>query len=836
MSDSIFSLLMLALAVVVIAGGLLVWYRKWLRQKLVAPRLLGSVFLEVIVPKEVTAQDREQEAVHEEKEVISVAEQLFATLSHTEHRNFLTFLKGQESISFEIVSADKKISFFINCPRTLRDLVEKQIQAQYPAAQIDETLPPRIFPKGGTVVAAELALQKKYPFPLKTYKLMESDPLSALTNSLSKLTSGESGAIQLVICPAPLGWRNRVLAMAREIQKGKPIDATTSKTMKVLHWFFHGLSELVSSVFAPKKKKEDQVFRKPPEETHPLTPMQQEVVKRLEEKASKSAFEANLRLVISSTSKEAAQSHLRNLLSSFMQYTQSPMNGFRMRRRRPGRVVKDFLFRSFRPRFTGKMILNTEELASIFHLPTKFTQTPNIKWLSSKRAPAPVNLSAEGLLLGLNFYRGVKTEIRISRDDRRRHMYVIGRTGTGKSEFLKNLAIQDIRTGAGIAVVDPHGDLVDDLLKFIPQERAEDLILFEPFDVERPMGLNMLEVRSEEEKDFAVQEMIEIFYKLFPPEMIGPMFEHNMRNVMLTLMADREFPGTIAEIPRMFTDSEFQRYKLTKVKDPVVRSFWEQEMAKTTDFHKSEMLGYLISKVGRFVENEMMRNIIGQSRSAFDFRQVMDEGKILLINLSKGKTGEVNSKLLGLIIVSKLQMAALSRADLPENARRDFYLYIDEFQNFVTDSLATILSEARKYRLSLVMAHQYINQLVHENNAKIRDAVFGNAGTIITFRVGVEDAEVLAKEFAPVFNEFDVINIERFNAYVKLMVNGTASRPFNMQTLEPPPGGSAELAEAVRKLAKLKYSHPRGEVTAEIMRRSRIGALEPPLPAIERTA
>jgi len=480
------------------------------------------------------------------------------------------------------------------------------------------------------------------------------------------------------------------------------------------------------------------------------------------------------------------------------------------------------------------MILNTEELGSIFHFPTKYTETPNIKWLQSKRAPAPVNIPEGGLLLGVNAYRGIRTEIRIARDDRRRHMYVIGRTGTGKSEFIKGLARQDIQNGEGIAVIDPHGDLIDALISDIPRERADDVILFEPFDSERPMGLNMLEARSEEEKDFAVQEMIEIFYKLFPPEMIGPMFEHNMRNVMLTLMADRDQPGTIAEIPRMFTDSEYQKYKTSKVSDPVVRSFWEQEMAKTTDFHKSEMLGYLISKVGRFVENEMMRNIIGQARSAFDFREVMDQGKILLINLSKGKTGEVNSKLLGLIIVSKLQMAALSRADLPEDKRRDFYLYIDEFQNFVTDSLATILSEARKYHLNLIMAHQYIAQLVHEQNTKIRDAVLGNAGTMVSFRIGVEDAEIMAKEFAPVFNEFDVINIDRFNAYVKLMISGTVSRPFNMQTLPPAAGGNLEVASAIRRLAKLKFGRPRAEVEREIRERARLGNLGHQEPGIER--
>ena len=361
-------------------------------------------------------------------------------------------------------------------------------------------------------------------------------------------------------------------------------------------------------------------------------------------------------------------------------------------------------------------------------------------------------------------------------------------------------------------------------MECIPKNRVDDVIYFDPSDMERPMGLNMLEFRTDDQKDFAVQEMIAIFYKLFPPEMIGPMFEHNMRNVMLTLMADEEHPGTIADIPRMFTDKEFQKYKVAKLKDPVVKSFWEKEMAQTTDFHKSEMLGYLISKVGRFVENEMMRNIIGQQKSGFDFRKVMDEKKILLINLSKGRTGEVNSSLLGLIIVAKLQMAALSRAELPESERHDFYLYIDEFQNFITDSISIILSEARKYRLDLILAHQYLGQLKDEKGQqKVLDAVLGNVGTLIAFRVGVEDAEIFAKEFSPVFNEYDVVNIDKYRAYVKLLIDNTAAHAFDMATLPPRPG-NPELARAIKELSRLKYSRARGEVEAEILERTQLGA------------
>ena len=375
-------------------------------------------------------------------------------------------------------------------------------------------------------------------------------------------------------------------------------------------------------------------------------------------------------------------------------------------------------------------------------------------------------------------------------------------------------------------MVDPHGDLVEDVLAHVPKERAEDVILFNPSDVERPIGLNMLEVKTEDQKDFAVQEMIAIFYKLFPPEMIGPMFEHHMRNVMLTLMGDINDPGTIIDIPRMFSDDEYAKTYVAKLKDPVVRAYWEKEVAKTSDFHKSEMLGYLISKVGRFVENEMMRNIMGQQTSGFNFREVMDKQKILLVNLSKGTTGEVNAKLLGLIIVAKLQMAALSRAELPMEERADFFLYIDEFQNFITDSISTILSEARKYRLDLIVAHQYMGQLTDEKGrTDIRDAVLGNAGTMSVFRIGTEDTEVLAKEFAPTFSAYDLLNVPKFSCYIRLLIDNTVSKPFNLLTYPPRPGNKA-LAAALKELSRLKYGRDRRIVEAEILERTRLGVAE----------
>src|SRR3989344_2122784 len=834
LTDSSLIIFWLILLAILVLLGLLIYFLlvDSLRKKTWAPRALDSVFLEVSMPKE--NSDKEQEPQKEEKDIIAIAEQFFATISDTTHgRDLKHFLGINEYITFELAAYNKRISFYINCPRSLLSLIEKQLHAQYPKAQVELVRSYNIFAPRSYVAAAELGLQKNYSFPIRTFKVMETDPMNSITNSLSKLTEGEGAVIQLLISPAHNHWQAKARSYALQIQQGRNPDQVTSHPMlKALNVMFRAIGAGFDQLLGANKNGQSKYdkagymdhsgYNKPLQ----LTPMQQEMIKKFEEKTSKVGYKFNLPVVTSSANQVTSEANLRNILASFMQYSMPPFNGFKVIRRKHQRVISDYIFRIFH---NTKSVLNTEELASLWHLPTRFIETPNIKWLNSKKAPPPINVPQEGTLLGKSIYRGVETKINILREDRTRHMYIIGRTGTGKTELMKNMAIQDIRNGEGICIVDPHGDMVEDVLQYVPKERADDVILFEPFDIERPLGLNMLEIKGEEMKDFAVQEMIAIFMKLFPPEVIGPMFEHNMRNVMLTLMEDKQYPGTIADIPRMFTDTEFQKYKVGKVKDPIVRAFWEKEMAKTSDFHKSEMLGYLISKVGRFVENEMMRNIIGQPASAFDFRKVMDEGKILLINLSKGKTGEVNAKLLGLIVVSKLQMAALSRADIPEERRRDFYLYVDEFQNFVTDSFATILSEARKYRLNLIMAHQFISQLTVEKegssamDSRMKDAVFGNAGSMICFRIGVEDAEIMSKEFAPVFNEFDVINIDRFNAYVKLMINGTASRPFNMETYPKPPGADLESAKVIKNLSRLKHGRPRGEVQAEILDRTRLG-------------
>jgi type IV secretory pathway TraG/TraD family ATPase VirD4 len=432
----------------------------------------------------------------------------------------------------------------------------------------------------------------------------------------------------------------------------------------------------------------------------------------------------------------------------------------------------------------------------------------------------------EGTLIGVNVYRGEEQLVRIKEDDRRRHIYMIGKTGTGKTTVFKQMAESDIQAGKGVCYIDPHGDAIDDLLSRIPPERFEDVVLFDPADMDRPCGLNLLEWKKPEEKDFLVGEWIAIFYKLFDPSrigIIGPQWEHWGRNAALTVM-EQPGGGTLLEIPRLFTDADFREEAVANVTDPVVKSFWVKQMAQTADFHKSEMLNYFISKFGRFMTNSMMRNIIGQQKSSFDLREIMDKGKILLVNLAKGKIGEINSHLLGLVLVSKIQMAAMSRADIPEKERRDFYLYVDEFQNFTTDSFISILSEARKYRLNLNVTNQYIAQL----DEGIRNAVIGNAGTMITFRVGALDAEFLVKEFEGL-SELDLMNLDNFNAYIKLLIDGVASKPFSLRTIKPSANPDEETMQTVRRLSRLRFGRERSVVEKEIYERARLGQISSPL-------
>lgn len=766
----------LAFILVLLAGFTLLGYIVFLlwkyrdREK----RSLEYVLLQLAVPRE-----------NEIK--IDAAEQMFTSLYTIYKSGFWSFLTPQQHLSFEIVARQEDIRFYAAVPRRLMDLVEKQIHGAYPGADIKEVDEYSVFTETGKVAFAALRLKNANYLPVRVFRDLPTDPLSSITSVLAKMREGEGAVIQVLIQPTGGAWRS----LGRSyISKVKKDEANPEKA---------------SFKVDPKS------------------------LESIEQKTSKPGFNTVVRLVVSAQTDEDAKIHLDNLLASFAQFT-SDHNHF-TKVKFPFFLKKlfmmDFIYRYF-PIFNivffpQYSVLNSDELATVFHLPNKSVETAHIFWLNAKRAPAPSQIPTEGLYLGKSRYRGVERPIFISDEDRRRHVYIIGKTGTGKSQLLEEMIVQDIKAGKGCAVVDPHGDLIDGVLSRIPADRAEDVIYFDPSDTERPMGLNMLEAKTEEQKHFVVTSIVGLMYKLYDPMktgIIGPRFEHAIRNAMLTVMVE---PGnTFVEVVRVLTDSSFVQELLPKLQDPIIRRYWTDQIAQTADFHKSEVLDYIVSKFGRFVTNKLMRNIIGQSESSFDFRRVMDEGKILLVNLAKGKVGEENSNFLGLILVPRILISAMSRQEIPEEKRRDFYLYVDEFQNFATPDFAQILSEARKYRLNLIVANQFIGQMEEE----VKNAVFGNVGSLIAFRVGVTDANYLQHEFQPTFNESDLINIDKFNAYIKTNVHNEPVKPFSMDLTknmtEVNAARNAKVAEAIIQLSRLKYGRSRELIEAEISQRARL--------------
>jgi len=734
-------------------------------------RSIDSVLLQVAVPKG-----------NEVK--IDAIEQMFSSLYSVKKGGWKQKYSTQPAISFEIVAKQEDIRFYIWTPKSFQDLIEKQIHGAYPDAEITEVSEYNIFPENAKVAYKSLQLKRDNFYPVKTFRDLPTDPLAALTSALAKMGEGEAAAIQILISPAESEW-----------QKAG--------------------SGFVSST---KKQESD------PEKAKFAVPAK--TLEAVENKVSKPGFETSIRIVCVSPNEASANAHLTNIMSAFQQFS-GDLNGFTSRKiRRKGAFVEDFLYR-YHPLYhlwgNRVSVLNSEELATIFHFPNKLITTPHIHWLYAKRAPAPQEIPTEGTFLGTSTYRGIKRSVYISDKDRMQHMYVVGKTGTGKSEFLKDLVMQDIKKGDGVCFIDPHGDAVEELLLLTPPERAEDVIYFNPSDTERPMGLNLLEARTEDEKHFAATAVINMMYKLFDPYktgIVGPRFEHAVRNAMLTAMS--EDGSTFVEVMRILTDSRFVQELLPKVTDPIVRRYWTDQIAQTADFHKSEVLDYITSKFGRFVTNKMIRNIIGQSQSSFSFRDVMDRGKILFINLSKGTIGEENSSFLGLVLVPRILMAAMSRTDIPKEERRPFYLYVDEFQNFATPDFAVILSEARKYSLALCVANQFIGQVEEE----VKNAVFGNVGTIISYRIGVTDANYLQHEFTPVFAEDDLLNVEKYHVFIKTIVKNEPVPPFSMDLFKDIPKIKAmenpKVAGIIKEMSRLKYGRDAKLIESEIARRAKL--------------
>lgn len=821
--------LLLLLILALVLGGTLVsilfLLRRSLRSKASTAAALGMAILHIRVPKE-TGKKSDEAGTQKIQELISVMETIFSTIgSLRAQKGFSAWLHGRsDHYSFEIVFERAKIHFYVATPIAHKNFIEEQIHAQFSDASIEETTDYNMFTPTGVIMGSYLKFRKNSAFPIKTYAKLESDPLNSITNALAKLQDDEGAALQLIVRSAKPSWRKYGLHIAREMQQGKKMkDVVGSKSgigsaASAIGKEFAGVA--FGSSHKPEKEKE----------AYRLSPLEEEMVKGFEEKAAKAGLEANIRVVVCAKTPTRSQQALNDILQSFGQYSifeygnsfEKVMPTFR------SRVIEDFIYRRLDEKY--EIILNSEEAASIYHFPLPTTETPKIEWLLARSALPPSNLPDTGILLGNASYRGHDYHIRMKDEDRRRHLYIIGGSGAGKSAYQASLIRQDILDGKGVCVIDPHGDLAEEALTFVPRERADDVIYFNPSDVERPMALNMLEYDPAypEQKTFVINEMLKIFDKLYDLKSTGgPMFEQYMRNAMLLIMDHPESGSTLMEISRVLSDEDFRAMKLRHCKTQVVRDFWIKEAQKAGgEAALANMVPYITSKLTPFISNDIMRPIIGQQHSAFNVRKAMDEGKILLLNLSKGKLGDINAYLIGMILVGKILMSALSRTDMDPSKRKDFYLYIDEFQNFLTDSISSILSEARKYGLCLIVAHQYIGQLVKNNDTQIRDAIFGNVGTKCVFRVGTEDAEFLEKEFAPTFNMYDLQNVEGLHCLTRLLIDNTVSKPFKMKlNFAPRPSeNERELAAMIRELSRYTFGRKRELVEAEI--RERILATE----------
>lgn len=763
----------LALLLTVVLLGILALFVfmliQWIKHRKREKSALAFVTLLVRVPKD-----------NEIK--IDAAEQMFTGLHSIDNDKFWEHLLTPEDlISFEIVALKEDIAFYVSVPERIRDMVEKQIHGAYPTADIKQVDEINIFAQHSRVAFAPITLDKSSHFPIRSYKDLPNDGLSLITSALAKMGEGEGATIQFLVQPVGEGWKKKARSHMSE----------------------------------QKKRESD-----PEKATYQHDPKEMEAIST---KIEKEGFRVSIRVVVSAKNDHNAEAHLKNILGTFAQFSSS-FN----RMKRGAVIIKhmfmiDFLYR-YMPLFNkGTFIVNSDELASMLHFPNKTIETPHVRWLHAKSAPAPQGIPTTGLYLGMSHYRGERRPVYMNLEDRRRHMYIIGKTGTGKSEFLKEMILQDIASGHGVCAIDPHGEFVEDILQLMPPERADDVIYFNPSDLTRPMGMNMMEADTEEQRHFVVSSIIGLMYKLYDPHrtgIIGPRFEHAIRNAMLTIMYKKG--TTFIELVRALTDAKFVEELLPYVKDPVVRRYWTDQIAQTSDFHKSEVLDYIVSKFGRFVTNKTMRNIIGQPQSAFNFRKSMDEKKIILCNLSKGILGEEDAKFLGLILVPKVLTAAMSRQDIPMDQRNDFFLYVDEFQNYATEDFAVILSEARKYRLSLIVANQFIGQIDED----VKNAVFGNVGTMVSFRIGIQDAQFLQHEFTPTFNENDLANVEKYHVYIKTIVKNEPVEPFSMSLMkdmdEVKRKMSIEQAEMIKELSRLKYGKDRDIVEAEIVSRSNL--------------
>ncbi len=808
-----FSIILYSLEGLAVLVGILLIFL-WLKKKKKTGFLNRSMKLVLFLVT--LPQERKKEEKVSLQDYLKKAEQFYSSLAGTKEKNKVgSFLLGAPVFIFEIAvhRVGEEINFYFACPRSLTGMMEKQILGFWPKAHVQKVSDYNIFNPEGQSLGGEAILEKDPVLPLKTYQDFETDPLSPITSILTKLKKeGEGAVVQILMRPSRKTLAQKGERIIFSLKQGKKLNEALTEHKKGV---LGEVSKTLLQKPQEKKKEEGEMSRTQ------LTSAREEVVSAILKKTSQPLFDVNLRVLASGENKTKAQTVLDQLQAAFDQFNSPVLNQLRFRKL-SGRKLKNlfyyFSFRVFKER--KSMLLSTGEIAGIFHFPSSALLTPYIKWLKAKQAPPPADLPEKGLLLGKNIFRGEEREVRILEKDRDRHFYVIGQTGTGKSALLQEMIRQDIEDGKGVALIDPHGDLAETVLGIVPPSRAEDVIYFNPSDSERPIGLNMLDYNKNypESRTFVVNELIEIFEKLYNLKAHGfggPMFEQYMRNALMLVMEHPESGNTLIEVPKVLADKGFREHKLAHCKNIVVKDFWEKEAEKAGgEAALANMVPYITSKMNVFIANDLVRPIISQQKSAFDFKEIMDKGKILIVNLSKGKLGEINSYLLGMVIVGKILIAAFSRADISKEERKNFYLYIDEFHNVTTKTISTVLAEARKYKLNMTFAHQFIGQLDEET----KKAVFGNVGSMLVFRVGPDDAKYLTTQFEPVFDENDLVNFDNYNSALRLLIKGETSKPFNIVTY-PPKKSQEKVKDLIKKLSRTKYGKDKDVVEKKLYSR-----------------
>lgn len=779
---------LILLATILFVGVIIVFFRKQPEEE-VFDDVRNPLVMQILVPRE------------NEKASLA-AEQMFASI----HGILGAKKRGTDVISFEIISTDVEgIRFFVVSPQHLARFIEGQIYAQYPNADItyvedytrNESVDAESF-----VSTGEIEMEKDSIFPIKTFRTFDVDPLAAITGAMSELNRNEKIWLQVILRPVANYWQDKSREYITAIKEGKSLGGPSFSAL---------VSNLIRGVGSALNT--DPNVKTPAKEIVKLLPGQEEELREIETKMLKVGFEFKVRVVAKAGDQLRSEQLLRDVVASFKQFTTAHLNNFVYAAPvGTGKEIYDsYVKRDIRD---DRDIVNIEELASLYHLPNISVETPNIAWSRSRKLEPPMNLprgtDGDVTVFGETDYRDIKVQFGLKRRDRVRHFYLLGKTGTGKSTLFKNMFISDVLAGDGACFVDPHGDTVEELLSYIPPNRVKDVVYFNPTDVEHPVGFNLLELKDTSQRDLIADGVVEVFKKQFGDSW-GPRLQYILTNTVATAL---EAQGTtLLAILRILTDKNYRKFILKQVNDPILYKFWVEEYAQMSENNRllTEAVSPIQNKVGRFVSSAVTRNIIGQVKSTINLREIMDGRKILLVNLAQGRLGEETASLLGGMIITRLQATAMERVDIPEEERTDFYLYVDEFQNFATESFAKILSEARKYKLNLTMTNQYIDQLP----LTVRQAIFGNVGTLGSFVVSQADASILEKEFAPVVSSDDLVSLDAYAMYIKLCIDGMTSVPFSAKSL-PVRFQKYNLRDEIVKESREKYGVARTEIEEKI--------------------